>query len=196
MDAEVAAPTRSLRERLRALAQGDFSDSRLRESLLPYLMVCLPYIATSVFAQPWLSWLMGPPSLLALYRVTSALDPGAFAVPPRRGLLAYALPLNALVVLWSLAMMLARRPEMLATTVLAHSCLLYLATAPAWRRAQQRRARRVPLRWSFGALAVLVVVLEGLSVFGRSAAGTRDSSQDSSQATSQATSQAASRAHP
>ena len=154
-----------LRAQLLRIIDGDYASARLRYSLLPYLVAYAPLVATSVLAPPWLAVVMAIPSVLALYRVTLALDAAAFEVSKHRGLFAYALPLNLLLLLWSIALASNGRTSLVPTVAFAHVSLLYLAIAPACRLGRQRLARRVPLRWTFTPAAVVVLLLQAGAAF-------------------------------
>jgi len=88
-----------------------------------------------------------------------------FEVGPQRGALAYALALNALLVVWCLALALAGRGATVPTTAFAHAALLALAVAPACRRDRARRTRRWPLQHTFIPLAVVVLALQGVATW-------------------------------
>jgi hypothetical protein len=141
----------------------DWEGLRLQRSLLPYAITCAPLLITNVLGPPWLAWLMGVLCALALYRVTQSLDELLFEASPQRGFLGYALPLNLLLALWCLAMAAADKTASLPTTAFAWTALLALAVAPACRWSARHRHRRLPLRLSFGVMASLVLVAQGLA---------------------------------
>ena len=155
------APMSMLRSHLLALQGQDFSAFQAQRSLLPYAAACAPVIATSVLAPAWLALLMAPPSAYALYRITLSLDAELFAIPARRGFLAYALPLNVLLMLWSTALTAAGQMAAVASTAIPWMALLCLCAAPACRWSRGRSTRRIPLRWSFGFTAVAVLAAQG-----------------------------------
>lgn len=160
-----ASRRRPFIERVRSsvfrFVEGDYTRAQLHRSLLPYLTACSPAIATSIFAPAWLAWLMAVLSLVALYRITTVLDAALFAVSLQRGVVAYVLPLNGLLLLWCAALAGIGRGAWIPSTAFAHGAVLCLVIAPACRRNRRRMARRVPLRWSYAVLAGIVIVMQG-----------------------------------
>ena len=137
------------RELVLRWVRGQFAHAALHRSLLPYAVAVSPFIGTSILAPDWLAAVMAVPSYMALYRVTQVLDDTAFAVDPRRGFLAYVAPMNALALVWSLALVVGGRGSDIASMAFPCLGLLCLAISPAARRGAQRTNRRWPLRRSF-----------------------------------------------
>jgi hypothetical protein len=149
--ARTRGPLRGLVHRLAAQAFG------------PYLIACAPLVASTVLAPAWVSWPMAAIALLVLYRVAQQGDAALFAMPPARGFVHCALPLNALMLVWLAAMVAAGKGGEVAATVFPYLGVLALCIAPACRWHAQRGARRVRLRLSFGAVGVLALCGHGLA---------------------------------
>ncbi|RZI40362.1 hypothetical protein EGT07_23760 [Herbaspirillum sp. HC18] len=129
----------------------------VRYSLLPVVIASLPLVVSSMFGAYWTIPIVIALTAVLLYFTALETDKFMFQLSKVRAHIAITMPLCGFISLWGIALALADRKGIMLGVVGPYSLLLLIACAPAYRWSQARKARRIPLHFSFPAIGAVVL---------------------------------------
>ncbi len=147
-------------------ARYDGAPLAVRQSFLPFALASLPLVIGTTLGVALLIPVIALLSMVLLHQVATASEAMMFEVNKVRSHIAVTMPLCGFISAWGVGLAVAGRPAMMLSIVAPYSMLLLLSCAPAFRLRESRTKRRVPLKFSFPAIAAIAWLATLRPLFG------------------------------